>query len=111
MECLGRDGGVPGVPGGMGMLLPFRIPCTDAGHEPRAFCLHHLVFHSTGSALGSHRGLSGTPEGLVKTAGFLDFFCRPALLAIFSRQGDKQMMVLYKQLVLSSVEIDRKSVV
>jgi len=67
----------------MGMLLPARLLGPEAGCEPLVFCLHHLVLRGTRSPLGSV--IAGTPEGLVKTAGFLDFFfadkpCRPAFL-------------------------------
>lgn len=71
------------------------------------FCRHRLVFHSAGSALGSVvAGSQGLPRGLLKLLASLTFFFyRQAPLAIFPRQDDKQMVVLYQQLVLSSVEI------
>lgn len=91
MECLGQDGGVPGVPGGMGMLLPFRTLCTDAGREPLVFCFHHLVFHSTRSALGSViAGCQGLPRDLLKLLVSLTFFAgKPSWPSFLDRVTNK----------------------
>lgn len=41
----------------------------------------------------------------MKTAGCFGFSCRQAFLALFARQDDERLMVLYKQLVLPGAEM------